>query len=183
MNLMNRMMSYDKNKKVEKEVCNCEECVNVKSENQTVEYPPLSDEEIEQIIKERYDYKDKKTKIFIRKALRVHGDRYDYSNVVYVKSKVKVEIICRVEGHDSFPQTPDNHLQGKGCNNCNKSHKLTKETFVLKCEEKFGTELFDYSKFIYVNSSTKGIIICKRCGKSFLKAPNIHLQNLKHSFH
>ena len=177
MNLMNRMMSYDKSKNVIQESCECEKCINSKTENQTVEYPKLSEEEIEQIISERYFNKDDKTKTFIRKALRKHGDRYDYSNVTYVKAKSEVEIICRVEGHKPFLQTPDNHLQGKGCNNCNKSHKLTKETFVLKCEEKFGTELFDYSKFIYVDSSTKGIIVCKRCGKSFLKAPSIHLQN------
>lgn len=88
MNLMNRIMSYDKNKNVEKEVCECE-CTNSKTENQIIEYPPLSDEEIEQIIKERYDYKDKKTKTFIRKALKVHGDRYDYSNIIFIKMREK----------------------------------------------------------------------------------------------
>ena len=91
MNLMNRMMSYDKTK-INQENCNCRECVsseNVESDNQITKYPKLSDEEIEQIIFERYSDKDDKTKIFIRKALRKHGDRYDYSNVIYVKKKKK----------------------------------------------------------------------------------------------
>ena len=64
-------MSYDKTK-LNQENCNCEECVSsetVKSENQIVEYPKLSEEEIEQIIFERYSDKDDKTKTFIRKTI------------------------------------------------------------------------------------------------------------------
>jgi hypothetical protein len=108
-------MSYDKSKFKNQENCNCKECVskNVKSENQSVEYSKLSEEEIEQIISERYSDKDEKTKTFIRKALRKHGDRYDYSNVVYIKSDVDVEIICRVEGHKPFSQKPNKHLYGE----------------------------------------------------------------------
>lgn len=75
--------------KLNQENCNCTDYLMNKVENRFIEYPPLSEEEIEQIIKERYDYKDEKTKTFIKKALRVHGDRYDYSNVVYVKAKEK----------------------------------------------------------------------------------------------
>ena len=134
MNLMNRMMSYDKTK-INQENCNCRECVsseNVELKNQTVEYQKLSEEEIEQIINERYDCKDEKTKTFIRKALRKHGDRYDYSNVIYVKSKEEVEIICKVEGHKPFPQTPNHHLCGQGCNMCYGKIKLTKEEFIKK---------------------------------------------------
>ena len=94
MNSLTRIVSYDKTKLLNQETCDCVECTNVKSENQIVEYPPLSDEEIEQIIKERYSDKDEKTKTFIRKALRVHGDRYDYSNVIYVNNHTRMIIIC-----------------------------------------------------------------------------------------
>lgn len=89
MNSLTRIMSYDKTK-VNQESCNCEECTTVEVENQIFEYPPLSDEEIEQIINERYLDKDKKTKTFIRKALRKHGNKYDYSNVIYVKLKLEI---------------------------------------------------------------------------------------------
>ena len=81
MNLLNRMMSYDKTKNENQKSCNCKEYVsaeNVELENQIIEYPKLSEEEIEQIISERYSDKDEKTKTFIRKALRKHGDRYDW---------------------------------------------------------------------------------------------------------
>ena len=53
MNSLTRILSYDKTKNENQEKCNCEECVsaeNANLRNQTVEYPKLSDEEIEQII-------------------------------------------------------------------------------------------------------------------------------------
>lgn len=77
MNSLTRIMSYDKIK-VNQE--NCISSENVKLENQ-INYYPLSEEEIERIILERYLDKDEKTKTFIRKALQKHGDRYDYSIV------------------------------------------------------------------------------------------------------
>ena len=95
MNLLNRMMSYEKTKCTNQENCNCEECIPSNEEtikNQALkEYPSLSEEEIEQIINERYFYKDEKTKEFIRDALRVHGDRYDYSESIYTKFKSKIK--------------------------------------------------------------------------------------------
>lgn len=122
MNLMDRIISYDKNQ------CDYENCKPI-IKNQTMEYRPLTEEEIEQIIKERYDYKDDKTKIFIRKALRKHGDRYEYSNVIYIKSSKKVEIICRVEGHESFWQKANSHLNGSGCPICGGTKKINHRNF------------------------------------------------------
>lgn len=52
----------------------------------------------------------------IRKFVSVHGDRYDYSRVAYVASDQKVEIVC--PRHGVFEQTPDSHIQGKGCWHC-----------------------------------------------------------------
>ena len=53
------------------------------------------------------------TKEFIEKAKQVHGDKYDYSKVEYVRSSEKVCIIC--PEHGEFWQTPNAHLQGQGC--------------------------------------------------------------------
>ena len=54
--------------------------------------------------------------VFINKALVVHKNKYDYSNVVYSNCKEKVLISCPI--HGSFEQTPDNHISGKGCPGC-----------------------------------------------------------------
>lgn len=48
----------------------------------------------------------------------VHENKYDYSNVKYVKAIEKVEIICPI--HGSFLQTPIAHLVGRGCRQCGK---------------------------------------------------------------
>ena len=47
---------------------------------------------------------------FIYEARKVHGDKYDYSRVVYESSVKKVCIIC--PEHGEFWQVPNNHLFG-----------------------------------------------------------------------
>lgn len=49
-------------------------------------------------------------------ALKIHGTIYDYSNVKYVNSQVKIKIICPV--HGEFLQSPYDHLSGNGCPSC-----------------------------------------------------------------
>ena len=56
---------------------------------------------------------------FIEKANSVHGDRYDYSKVVYRNSQTKVKMVC--PEHGVFTQRPNKHLCGKGCPGCAKS--------------------------------------------------------------
>lgn len=58
------------------------------------------------------------TEQFIKKAKKVHGDKYDYSKVEYINNNTKVCIIC--PEHGEFWQEPHNHLQGKGCSKCTK---------------------------------------------------------------
>ena len=53
---------------------------------------------------------------FIEKAKNIHGDKYDYSKVKYVKSIKNVTIICKK--HGEFQQIPSNHLRGAGCPKC-----------------------------------------------------------------
>ena len=65
---------------------------------------------------------------FIEKALRVHGDKYDYSESIYSGTKIPITIIC--PEHGKFNQTPNDHLNGKGCPSCNESH-LERDVKVL----------------------------------------------------
>lgn len=64
------------------------------------------------------------TKSFIDKAKSVHGNKYDYRKVDYVKAIIPIIIICLK--HGDFFQSPNSHLAGKGCNKCGQeSRKLT----------------------------------------------------------
>lgn len=65
------------------------------------------------------------TSEFIEKAISVHGLKYDYSELVYMKANIKVCIICKV--HGEFWQTPNNHLRGQNCGKCNGLHKSTED--------------------------------------------------------
>lgn len=56
---------------------------------------------------------------FIEAAIKVHGNKYDYSKVNYKNNNTKVEIIC--PKHGSFWSTPGNHLSGKSCFKCQSS--------------------------------------------------------------
>lgn len=62
---------------------------------------------------------------FIKDAVKIHGNRYDYSKVNYLNTETKVCILC--PKHGEFWITPHAHLTGKqGCPICNES-QLEKE--------------------------------------------------------
>ena len=64
------------------------------------------------------------TNAFINISKKVHGDKYDYSKVEYIKSLIPVIITCPI--HGEFPQTPKDHFRGHGCPKCNFSRKYSK---------------------------------------------------------
>lgn len=117
-----------------------------------------------------------KTETFIEKAVKRHGDKYDYSMVDYKHCMQKVKIICRK--HGVFEQSPNGHLTTNGCYACGKENssllqRSNKTAFVEKAQKVHNFE-FDYSLVDYKNSDTKVDIICKKHGV-FSQRPNKHL--------
>ena len=112
------------------------------------------------------------TEEFVEKAIAVHGDRYDYSQVDYVNAHTKVTINC--PDHSSFPQEPSNHLSGQGCPECGGNKQLTTETFIEDARAVHG-DRYDYSQVEYVKALTKVTIICPDHGP-FEATPNNHLR-------
>lgn len=110
---------------------------------------------------------------FIYEARKVHGDKYDYSRVVYESSVKKVCIIC--PEHGEFWQIADAHLRGAQCPKCyNLSRHSNAEKFIAKCKEVYG-DLYDYSKVKYVHSKEKVCVICPEHGE-FWVTPNNHMR-------
>ena len=102
------------------------------------------------------------TEKYIEKAIKKHGDKYDYSKVIYVHSMEPVEIIC--SQHGSFNIIASSHLSGKGCQKCGRDGaKGTTEDFVTKAKELYG-DRFDYSKTVYTTLRTKLEITCREHG-------------------
>ena len=115
------------------------------------------------------------TEEFIRKTMKIHGEKYNYSEVAYVNSKTPVSIIC--PRHGIFKQAPYNHLTGQGCRKCGiesrvRKQSLTKDKFIETARSVHG-ELYDYSRVNYVNSMRKVIIICPTHGE-FSQRPSRH---------
>lgn len=99
----------------------------------------------------------------IARFRKVHGDKYDYSLMVYEWSDKPVCIICPI--HGVFWQRPDNHWKGQGCKLCAiennpKTSPDTRENFISKAEVVHGVGRYDYSLTDYFDNKTKVKIIC-----------------------
>jgi len=106
----------------------------------------------------------KDEQIFIYKAIEIHGDNYDYSNVNYVKATKNVKIKCNI--HDIyFNVHPTNHIHNKsGCKGCaniaiSNKLKLPFNEFLKRANKKHGNK-YDYSKVKYTMINDKVEIIC-----------------------
>ena len=88
--------------------------------------------------------KKKTTEEFIKDAVKIHGDLYDYSLVDYQNNQKKVKIICKK--HGVFEQKPNLHLSQKcGCSKClYKNETLTGKSIsdLLNIEEPKKKRLF-----------------------------------------
>jgi hypothetical protein len=109
---------------------------------------------------------------FIKNAMLVHGDKYEYSKVAYKYNNENVIITCKI--HGDFLQRPGNHINSKqGCPKCGGSCKSNTIEFIEKSIKIHG-DIYDYSKVNYIDATTKIIISCKIHG-NFEQKPNSHL--------
>jgi len=69
---------------------------------------------------------------FIDKSKKLHNNKYDYSKTIYSTAGELAIIIC--PQHGAFSQTPNKHLQGHGCPNCNYSKGETNIKFLLNAQ-------------------------------------------------
>lgn len=118
--------------------------------------------------------------VFIENAIKVHGDRYDYSKVKYTNKETKVCIICPI--HGEFWQRPHNHVSGKqGCPECGKKYakewrKYDFNALLKTSKERFGDRYsFPNIENEYENSHSKITIKCNKCGNVFTKIACDHI--------
>lgn len=109
----------------------------------------------------------------------VHGDRYDYSKVIYKNDNTKVCIVCPI--HGDFLQKPTYHKLGRGCPECGLikkaiSRKIPKVKVIKDFKLVHGNR-YDYSKSEIDKMVDKIEIICKNHG-SFWQAPITHKQGV-----
>ena len=123
------------------------------------------------------------TEEFIKRAKKSHGNKYNYSKVMYEHGRKNVSIICPV--HGEFLQTPQTHLRAKkqrACQKCSfenrqKKRRLTVEEFIEKSKLIHGNK-YDYSKVVYKSVVTSVTITCKKHG-DFEQTPESHMRGYK----
>lgn len=112
------------------------------------------------------------TNLFIEKAKKIHGDRYDYSRVSFKRSNEKVPIFC--SEHGLFMQRPNCHLSGKGCLKCRfENQKGNIHAFVKRATKIHGKK-YDYSESVYKGYSERLKIVCPDHG-AFYQTPAVHI--------
>ena len=105
-----------------------------------------------------------------------HGNKYDYSKVVFEKMHTKVCIIC--PQHGEFWQTPSKHLLGQECPKCavetrSKLKTMTNDEFKERSSIIHNGK-YIYDKTIYIGTYVPITITCPIHG-DFLQRANDHL--------
>lgn len=117
------------------------------------------------------------TEIFREKSIETHGEKYDYSQSNYIKSSVKINIVCKT--HGLFSQLPSLHMYGSGCKKCadelNTKKRIKSLVEFIDEANKVHNNKYDYSQTIYKSSHDKIKIICKEHGE-FLQQTDAHIR-------
>jgi len=107
------------------------------------------------------------TASFINKAIKKHGNVYDYSDTIYIQSDSKVTIRCKI--HGNFRQMATDHIQGVGCPTCAQEH--TGWTYTRWQEQAERSTRFDSYK-VYVLRCYNDKENFFKVGKTFLTVAN-----------
>lgn len=117
----------------------------------------------------------------IDRCNEIFGNKYDYTNSVFVNTRTPMDIICPIHGKFSMP--PKRHLKGQGCPECGKEYarnwrkgewKHFNEKFIKKYSNSF---TFPNLKNEYENERSTLTMYCKRCGTKYEVTGNYLLSN------
>lgn len=104
---------------------------------------------------------------FASKANSIHNNKFDYSKVKYINTKIKIEIIC--PEHGTFWQDPDSHVKGVSCPECSEiirrqKRRRTNGQIISECKKVWG-DMYEYKIENYQNNHISKIqIFCKKHG-------------------
>jgi hypothetical protein len=93
---------------------------------------------------------------------KVHGNRYNYNNIVYKNLTTKIIINCPV--HGNFEQKPTKHMEGQGCPICGNKRK-NKERILSFNDFVDRANIVHHKKYSYISTALNNLhdkveIIC-----------------------
>ena len=109
------------------------------------------------------------TEDFITKAIKIHGNKYNYTSVNYTTTNTPVVITCPT--HGDFIQTPAMHLSGRGCRRC--ASITCTEDFIAKSKE-IHSDKYIYESSIFTKFDVPIEVTCRLHGPFFV-IPRYHI--------
>lgn len=110
------------------------------------------------------------------KLNKIHNNKYDYSETIYINKENNIVYKCNIHGH--VTQNAGEHTRGHGCRLCgiefrrNQTRLKYEKTLISDFKKTHG-EKYTYENVEYTNGTTKVDITCKQHG-SFLQKPDDH---------
>ena len=122
---------------------------------------------------------------FIKRARGMHGDRYNYDQVIYTTINTHVIIVCPI--HGPFQQKAGKHLEGRGCQMCARiasnwkttttvgilSAKYDDDALLALFKERHG-DAYTYDLSTYKNIDSYIKIFCKKHNRPFTQQVKRH---------
>lgn len=130
-----------------------------------------------------FDRKKYSQAAIIKKFKAAHGDRYDYSKVVYKGSDQKVTIIC--SKHGEFQQAAHVHYGGSGCRKCANENQFVANKRAINARKidltgrKFGRLTVIEESRDRMRNSLTWKCLCE-CGNTYLAISRDLLYRNKH---
>ncbi len=119
--------------------------------------------------------------IFLERANKIHGDKYDYSMITNLKeARSKIPVRCK-KCNLLWNPTISHHINDKqGCPECCVTNKWTADKFLERAKE-IHNDIYLYDTLTVENISgaaSRVNITCKFCNKTWTTTVNAHINNI-----
>jgi len=116
------------------------------------------------------------TKEFIKRAVKIHGNIYDYTLVWYRNNSTKIMIWCN-KHQGFFWQTPNDHLNGHRCKTCSYNGRMdkilnNKAITFEKDIQKIHKNDFDFTMVWYRGRNVPVLLWCNKHQGFIWRKPN-----------
>ena len=117
------------------------------------------------------------TQDFIKRAIEIYGDEYDYSKTEFIDWSTKVIVTCKK--HGDFEVSPRHHVyRHHGCSKCRGKHisetKQHSQDYIIEKAKQVHGDKYDYSMSVYNGTDKEMNIICPIHGV-FKQTPYNHI--------
>lgn len=112
----------------------------------------------------------------IAKFVTAHGDKYDYTEVVYKNCTTKVKVNCNICNH-TWSTIPYTLWNGHGCPRCAKSERYNTESYVAKAKE-VHNGFYTYESVNYADAGSTITVTCPKHG-NFETTASAHIGKRK----